>query len=301
MNNNEPVILGKVKRGSSGKPLVALIIFLFIGSFILFLPTIMDYFGEYSILELTKKGQLIDFFVNHDNYIKKPVNNNKTEDKEIKPILINTKTIIKEKEFTIDNFKLTKTNVSFKINTSKLINFDEFNYYLVLSQNNKEIATIKLTESITKTKEEIYKFKVPLENTVEVTGIIKIIKEKDYPEFILSSDESGLASIICEKGNYKIEYVFNNKNLITLKETLNYIDDNENYLKTFEEYTIKVNRINNSNSTASIVENYSGFIYSTEIDLSTYTGIEKNNSYYSLNTKPNKINFEMNAKGFDCR
>jgi len=50
MNNNEPIVLGKVKKGSAGKPLVVLIVFLFLGAFILFLPTIISYFGDYNIV-----------------------------------------------------------------------------------------------------------------------------------------------------------------------------------------------------------------------------------------------------------
>lgn len=303
MNNNEPVILGKVKKGSAGKPLVVIILFLFIGSFILFLPNIMNYFGEYSIIDLIKNGQIIDFFVNHDNYVDKPINDNKNtqEFNELKPLLINNKTELKENNFKLNNFTLTKDKIKFTINTTTQINFDESNYYLVLSQNDKEIKTIKLTETILNTKEITYIFKEKLNSTLEVKGIIKIIKENDYPKFIVTSDESGLGSLICEKDNYKIEYIFSNNSLNRIKETYNYIDNGNDYLTTFEEYSNKVNRLNNSNATASIIEDYSGFIFTTDIDLSKFTGTEKNYNYYSLNTKTNKINFEMNAKGYDCK
>lgn len=303
MNNNEPVILGKVKKGSAGKPLVVIILFLFIGSFILFLPNIMNYFGEYSIIDLIKNGQIIDFFINHDNYIDKPINDNKNtqESNELKPLLINNKTELKESNFKLNNFTLTKDNIKFTINTTSRTNFDELNYYLVLSQNDKEIKTIKLTETILNNKEITYNFKEKLNSTLEVKGIIKTIKENDYPEFIVTSDESGLGSLICEKDNYKIEYIFSNNSLNRIKETYNYLDNGKDYLIIFEEYTNKVNRLNGSNATASIIEDYSGFVFTTDIDLSKFTGTEKNYNYYSLNTKTNKINFEMNAKGYDCK
>ena len=298
MNDNEPVILGKVKKGAVGKPLVVLIIFLFIGSFILFLPSIINYFGDYNIVDLIKNGEIADFFINHDLYVDKQSSNNKEkeESNEIKPMLINTKTIITNNSITLTNFLLDEKSIKFNINIKTNIDLEESNYYLVLSQNDKEISTIKIMGS-----EVNYKFKTPLENTIEVKGIIKQIRENEYPKYIVSSDESGLGSLVCEKDNYKIEYILNNNNLIRIKETLNYLDNNDNYLLTFEEYSKKSTKLNNSNASSTIIENYSGFIFTSDIDLNTYTGIEKNYNYYSLNTKTNKIYFEMNAKGYDCK
>lgn len=301
MNTQEPVILGKVKKGSAGKPILVIILFLFIGSIILFLPTIQDYFGDNNIIDLIKNGQIVDFFVNRDLYVDKPIVNNKTE-KEIKPVLINSKTILNEEKFTLNNFDLTKDKIKFTINTKETINFDDKNYYLVLTQNDKEITTIKLINVVTDTKEQTFKFKETLNDTVGVNGIIKIIRESDYPEFLVSSDESGLASLTCVKDNYKIEFVLNNNNLIRIKEVFEYVDSNrDEYLKTFQEYSNIVTKINNSGTIASIEENYRGFIFKTDIDLSTFDNVVTNNNYYKLNTKTNKINFEMNAKGYDCK
>lgn len=299
MNNNEPVILGKVKKGAAGKPLVVIIIFLFIGSFILFLPTIINYFGDYNIVDLVKNGQIIDFFINHENYVDKPIiNNNKEEISKKEPLLINSKTVLNKDSITLNNFNLTNENISFNI-SSDISNLEELNYYLVLKQGNKDIAIIKLTD--TNKQDFKYYFKETLSTTLEVKGIIKTIKQNEYPKFIVSSDESGLGSLICEKDNYKIEYILNNNNLIKIKETLNYLDNGNDYLSTFEEYSNIVTKINNSNSVASITENIDGFIFTTDIDMSTYTYSYKNNNYYSLNTKTNIINFEMNAKGYDCK
>lgn len=302
MNTQEPVVLGKVKKGSAGKPIVVVIVFLFIGAIILFLPTILSYFGDYSIIELIKNGEIIDFFINHDAYVDKPItNNNVKEETKKEPLLINSKTVLTNNNFTLTNFNLTKENIKFTIITNTQINFDESNYYLVLSQNDKELSIIKLTETISNNKEQTFSFKEKLNDTVNVKGIIKSIKESEYPNFIVSTDESGLGSLICEKDNYKIEYILSNNNLIRIKETLEYIDNNNDYLKEFEEYSRLVTRFNNINQTASITENYTGFIFTTDIDLSTYNDDYNKYNYYSLNTKTNKINFEMNAKGYDCK
>lgn len=302
MNNNEPIILGKVKKESAGKPMVIVIVFLFIGSIILFLPTIINYFGDYSIIDLIKNGQIIDFFTNHDAYVNKSIgttSNTQTEIQSTK-IILNSKTTIKSKNFTLTNFKIEKENIKFDINPEEKINFDEQNYYLLITKNNKTLSTIKLTGTVNQTSEYTFEFIQPLEDIVELEGKIQEITE--FPDFIVSSDESGLGSLICEKDSYKIEYILNNNQLIKVKETFNYLDNgNESeYIKLFEEYTKISTEINNSNATATIVENYSGFVFTTDIDLSTYSSKKINYNYYSLNTKTNKINYEMTAKGYDC-
>ena len=43
-NNQEPIVLGTVKKGRTGKPVIALIILVLIGTLIYFLPNIQNYF-----------------------------------------------------------------------------------------------------------------------------------------------------------------------------------------------------------------------------------------------------------------
>lgn len=305
MNNNEPIVLGKVKKGSGGKPIVIIIVFLFIGGIILFLPSIISYFDDYSIIDLVKNGEIIDFFVNHDSYVNKPIENNKTDNKEEKEdkVLINSKATLSKNDIILNNFLIKNESIKFNITTNKTINLDEQNYYLIISKNNKILSTIKLTGIINKTTEYNFKFLEPLNDLVGVEGAIEILKDNDYPSFIVSSDESGLASLTCEKDNYKIEYILNNNQLIRIKETFSYIDEgnSDEYIEKFEEYSKLSTEINNSNGTSSLTENYTGFTYTTDIDLNIYNPKKINYNYYSLNTKTNKINFEMTAKGYDCK
>ncbi len=302
MNNNEPITLGKVKKGASGKPIIVVIIFLFIGAIILFLPTIINYFGEYNIIDLVKNGQIIDFIANHDSYINKNNNVSTPETNKEEKIYINSKTVIKESDFTLSNFILTEDKISFKVNQEKSSNLDEQYYYLILKKDNEYLAYIRISNSISKENIIEYKFKNKLKSLLEIEGSIKKYNDNDYPEFTLSSDETGLASLNCNLDTDTYEYILENNKLIKIKQTLNYNDNgnNEDYLKEFEKYTTLTNKINTNNGSATITENYNGFIFTTDIDLKTYS--EKiNSNYYSLNTSSNKINFDMEAKGFDCK
>lgn len=304
MNNNEPIVLGKVKKGSAGKPMAVVIVFLFIGSIILFLPTIINYFGDYNIIDLAKNGQIVDFFINHDNYVNQPISNNNQENEtKEEDVLLNSKSTITKDNFTLTNFTLTKENINFEINTTNIINFDEENYYLILTKNNKIISTIKLTGTVTSNTKFTFEFAKTLQDIIEVKGKIKKVNENDYPSFTVLSDESGLGSLICSKDKYKIEYILTNNQLTRLKETYTYLDkgNQTEYLNEFDKYTKISNEINSSNALSTITETYSGFTFTTDIDLNTYIAKTKNYNYYSLNTKTNKIQYEMTAKGYDCK
>lgn len=296
MNSNEPIILGKVKKNGASKPILIIIIFLIIGSIILFVPTISNYFGDYSIIDLIKNGEIIDFIKNHNSY--KNITNieNKNDNKEITNN-INSKTIIKSNEFILNNFDLQKNKISFNVSKEN-IDLDNKNYYLILKQNEKELYNIKITNENTID----FTFKNSLNSIIDITGTIKLIKDNEYPKYTLSSDESGLASLICKQNNNYYEYIFDNNLLTQIKQTYNYNDNNDNelYLKEYENYKKLSETIINSGGISTIEENTNGFIFKTDINANNYNDYI-NRDYYSYNTNVNKIHFDMEAKGFDCQ
>lgn len=305
MNNNEPLVLGKIKKGKTGKPLVVLIVFLFVGAIIFFLPTVGEYFGTYNIIDLIKNGQIIDFFINHDNYkddmvvITTTTTTNKTINNDAK--IINSKTILEYNNFTLYDFNLSKDSITYKVKTSNTLSLDASNYYLILEKDNKKLYTIKLIGEVNGELINTFKFNIPLDDVIEVKGYIKVINDNEYPDFVLSSDETGMASLICSKDMDTYEYMFNNNLLMNIKQTYIYNEeDSDEYYKQYEGYTLIMDRININGGTSSLEETFDGFIFKTDIDLNMFQ--EKiNANYYSINTKSNKINFEMKAKGYDCK
>lgn len=293
MNNNEPIVVGKIKRGKSGKPIVVLLLFLFVGIFILFLPNIASYFGDNNIFDLVKNGQIVDFFINHNNYVDKPVSNKTTTIKVDEHILINNKTIIEYSNLVLNNFNLTTKNISFRVSSNTSL--ENINYYLVLEKDNKDLEYIRIYND-----NNSFVFKNELDSIVDVKGYVKFFKENEYPAFTLSSDESGLGNLVCKKDNYIYEYTFSKNLLIKVKEKYSYnSNDLDEYYKEYQNYINRVNDINSKNGLSNVEENIDGFVFNSEIDLNSFTGkLEKN--YYSLNIKSNKIKFDMEAKGFDC-
>ena len=297
MNNNEPIILGKVKKSGASKPILVIIIFLIVGSIILFIPTIANYFGDYNIVDLIKNGEIVNFFVNHDSYIKKSIVEDDNKKEETKVNYINAKTTIKYNGFYLNNFNINNTSISFNVNKEN-IDLDNYGYYLILKQNNKELEIIKITND----NNIIFTFNNELTSLVNIEGIIKEYKENDYPYYKLSSDESGLASMFCTKENDEYEFIFDNNKLTTIKENYNYIDkgNNTTYLKEYDKYNKISNELNDSGIESTITEDINGFKFASNVNLKEYDK-KINNNYYTYNTSVNKVNFDMKAKGFDCK
>lgn len=294
--NNEPITLGKIKKGGKTKPILIIIIFLFMGSFILFLPTIINYFGDYNLIDLIKNGELIDFFKNHNSYINKQddtIKNNTT----LENTSINTKTVLESNNITLNNFEITKTNIKFKINNEQNIDLDNNYYYLILK---KDTTTIYIR--IENKNELNFTFTTPLKDTLNISGNIKKYNDNDYPKFTLSSDETGLSSLICTKSLNNYEYIFDNNLLVRIKLNYTYNDTGNNsiYLSEFEKYTALQKKITLNGNTSNITENQTGFTFTADVNLNNQTNLVFDN-YYKFNTKSNKVNFDMIAKGYDCK
>ena len=294
--NNEPITLGKIKKGGKTKPILIIIIFLFMGSFILFLPTIINYFGDYNLIDLIKNGELIDFFKNHNSYINKQddtiINNTTLENTSI-----NTKTVLESNNITLNNFEITKTNIKFKINNEQNIDLDNNYYYLILKKD-----TTAIYIRIENKNELNFTFTTPLKDTLNISGNIKKYNDNDYPKFTLSSDETGLSSLICTKSLNNYEYIFDNNLLVRIKLNYTYNDTGNNsiYLSEFEKYTALQKQITLNGNTSNITENQTGFTFTADVNLNNQTNLVFDN-YYKFNTKSNKVNFDMIAKGYDCK
>lgn len=294
--NNEPITLGKIKKGGKTKPILIIIIFLFMGSFILFLPTIINYFGDYNLIDLIKNGELIDFFKNHNSYINKQddtIKNNIT----LENTSINTKTVLESNNITLNNFEITKTNIKFKINNEQNIDLDNNYYYLILKKD-----TTAIYIRIENKNELNFTFTTPLKDTLNISGNIKKYNDNDYPKFTLSSDETGLSSLICTKSLNNYEYIFDNNLLVRIKLNYTYNDTGNNsiYLSEFEKYTALQKQITLNGNTSNITENQTGFTFTADVNLNNQTNLVFDN-YYKFNTKSNKVNFDMIAKGYDCK
>ena len=76
----------------------------------------------------------------------------------------------------------------------------------------------------------------------------------------------------------------------------------ENYNNKYSEVVSVNNSIISLGGISQIINQIDTFILINDIDLNVYNFSQNTNyNYYSLNTKPKVVNFEMEAKGYDCK
>ncbi len=306
MDNNEPVVLGRIKKNKTGKPILVIIIFLFIGGIIFILPSISSYFEGYNVFDLIKSGEIIDFIANHDEYIKKAKEDNTmvTEPiEEVTPQLINGKTVLKYNNFTLSNFELSTKEIKFNINTETNINFDASNYYLVLTQDNKEIAKIKLSKEGKGTIQNSYTFNNELSSIIEVNGIIKEIKSNTSTQTTtkeVTTPES-INNLVCSLNRNSYTYTFESNKLIKVKEIITFKKDEFTTVE-YNAYNGYVEKINEAKGSSSLKEVGNNYIMESNIDLNIYRfDIYSKANYYSLNENFDTLKQDMESKGYDCK
>ena len=209
-------------------------------------------------------------------------------------------------------FVFTIIDITYQIKTkTETLSLNEGNYYLeIYGSTNNLLEKFKLLGTLTTTAEErSYTFDDMRFNPSSVYyARIQNFTEEEYPELILSSDESGLASLICSLDKNIYEYVFENYSLKTIKHQFEYNNTNnlKVYLSKYQEYSNYSDIINQIVTNSSTTEETDlGFKFTANLNLEIFNK-EKlkqvdNNNYYDQNTQAKKINYEMKVQGFICK
>lgn len=307
MNNNqneqkdllEPVILGTVKKGRTGKPLVAIILILLVASLIYILPMFDKYFGDNSIIDLIKNGELINYIKNKN----KPSENNSQNNYE-EFILINNSTI-ENNYLVISNITIKDNVLSYKIK-SKMATYDasKDDLYLQIYVDKKTLVYTKILDEVFTITEKEVKENINFYNASNKYYVtLKIIKSDDIEDIKLTSDESGLSSIVCSLNNEVYEYVFKKKELIEINRTYQYKYNSNNadeYQTLYQTYNDLKNEREKYNIKIELNEDYIGFTYKENAILENNDVSLLGKNYYSYKTLAKVVKFKQEAKGFDC-
>ena len=298
----EPVTLGTVKKGKTGKPIMAIFIILLIGVLIYFLPVIGSYFEDRTIIDLIVSGELIDFIKNKNN---NKNNNIPTTNLQDNFVFIGNNKNVENNNLIISNIQLKDNVFSFDI-SSKTATYDAIsdNLYLQIYVDKETLVYTKaldevFTITLKNVKENVSFYK---ENT-DYYVILKTISNDEINDIVLSSDESGLASIMCTLGNDTYEYIFQNKELIEMKRNFEYkyvAEKIGEYQTAYQTYNDLKNVREKYLIETSLTEDSVGFVYKENIDLAKANVSELGSNYYPYKTLAKVVNFKQEAKGFDC-
>ena len=147
-NNNEPIILGELKKEKSSKPLFVIIVFILIIGVCIYLPSIQDYLVH-------GNGKVPEFYRSlvkaEESEEDLPINP-KTTTTTTTAIIDDNLTLIKaDTVLNVDNIYLEKITlknktISYKITSRNEINLNNYFYYLeIYNHNGTLLGTIKLS------------------------------------------------------------------------------------------------------------------------------------------------------------
>lgn len=296
-NNNEPIILGTLKKEKSSKPVFVFIVLGILIASVFAIPYVEDYLQDPDTLI----GKIYTSIFGEEE-----IDEEETIISEDSLFILNNQTNINFNNLNLTNISLSNQTITYNLKArNNILNLDDDNYYLEIYGSNKNLLErIKLSGNLTSSLEErTFTFHdLRFNSGISYYGKLIILKDEEYEEIVLSTDESGIASITCQKSGDKYEYIFENYLLKRINHTFIYADTSnlDFYLALFEEYTNLTNNINSLGSTTSINENNEGFIFVANLDLENLENNLNNSYYYSFNKQAKIINYDMKLEGFIC-
>lgn len=285
----------KEKRDKAGHPLFIVIIFVALLGFLFYVP---DIYKKYN-------SEISDFLgIGKEEGEKKKEEDNKSAKSAY--YQIGSKSTLKFNEIELTDIVLSedKKTLSFNVNVEDVLNLDEQSYYLEFFENRKtflgrRILLGRVTKSL---PYEIDVSNIDVDTTTYFT--VSYITDESIAPLEASSDESGLSSITCKRGNFTYEYELYLKKLTKITKKQVYTNTNlEEYAKelleaqklekTYNEYT---------GVDSSIVEETNSFVFLSTFDYSTVSSFSKlkDMRLFQKGTYNNVIKFRMEAEGFEC-
>lgn len=221
---------------------------------------------------------------------------------------LNSQTSMKFENLILKKFILSGNKINVTLSSyNGILNLDEKTYYLELYSNSDQLlAAIKLTGSYDNSEKavDLTSYGLSFNTNLNYKGMVVEMKDEDYPEVTLSSDETGIGSLVCKMNDREIEYTFKNNNLIGINDTysvkLSEQKDSQEYLNLKRIYDEKASSLGR---VASNEEDDNGFTFKAVMNLERFTipTSVKDYSYYNLNTQAKVISYAQTGKGYDCK
>lgn len=294
----EPVVIGELRKEKIGRPLIVIELAVLFIIVLIGLPIVNSMMND--------ENSVLYKFLNGSSSSNNEITTKAAYLDGGKAQSLLKTTTLKSGNILLTNFSLYGNTLKMNISSyNDIINLDEEEYYfeILSSKNNTKLTAIKLTGKYDYQVQEVeFTTNVKFNSNVTYLGKIVLMKEEDYPEYQLASDESGLGSIVCKKDNREIEYLFSSDKLLSIndkqivkKANLN----DEEYLTKKGEYDDLVKKLG---TMASIEETSEGLIYKANIDYinNSISTKEIDYNYYEKDENVRKVHYAMVGKGFDC-
>ncbi len=207
------------------------------------------------------------------------------------------------KESSDDYYLLvTITNLS-----NKTINLNQNYYFELYNVDQTLIERVKIVSDKALDNNQNINLKLLISessynNAVNLT--ISQKTEEDYQEVTLNNQENDYDVLACVNKERNLKYYFKDNKLDKISDIIEYENNNaQNYNDILKKYTTEASNLNNIKGISSnLVDTTTSFTMNTQIDLKEADISTLNNkNYYSLNTNPKVVKFELEAQRYICK
>lgn len=302
-------IIGELRKEKIGKPILVVEMFLLFGIVLIGLPFLYSMLNDENstLYKIVHKGESS---VEVANTTTTTLVHGEYQDGK-QATLLSPSTKISAYNIQLENFNLGSNDLTFNISVyTGTMDLDAENYYLeIYSRDGQKITAIKLTGSYDATKKQVTMRAGDLSfnSTLSYQGKIVEMEEEDYPDVEIANEDpvTNIGTLTCTLDGRTIEYTFQNKYLIEIKDTVNLskTTNQDTYINELSNYTKEASLL--GNDIASVSENDNGFTYTADILLTKENYVIpstlKDYNYYSLETPAKIIRYAQNGKGYVCK
>lgn len=264
------------------------------------------------VIYLPDIASFVNNYFNPDVVTPSGGNNNKnngnddvnSDDEKIKEYVISDNLEIIFDSFKINNIKKENNKISMDIvNTSnEILDLSKDNYFINMYSEGKKLLKRVMLGDVIVSVGSNYTVSYDIDDNVYMLSIYNLSK-KDYPAYVVTSDESNMGTLTCTKEYEKIDYLTNNNKVyaINLLNEVSSSDTNFNTLyATYQAMKNTYDNVEGISSSLDVINNVLTFRSVINLNV-VLDGSINLKSYYPKDTDAKVIYFEMTSMGYTCK
>lgn len=264
------------------------------------------------VIYLPDIASFVNNYFNPDVVTPSGGNNNKnnsnddvnSDDEKIKEYVISDNLEITFDSFKINNIKKENNKISMDIvNTSnEILDLSKDNYFINMYSESKTLLKRVMLGDVIVSVGNAYTVSYDVDDNVYMLSVYNLSK-KDYPAYVVTSDESNMGTLTCTKEYEKIDYLTNNNKVyaINLLNEVSSSDTNFNTLyATYQAMKNTYDNVEGISSSLDVINNVLTFRSVINLNV-VLDGSINLKSYYPKDTDAKVIYFEMTSMGYTCK
>ncbi len=264
------------------------------------------------VIYLPDIASFVNNYFNPDVVTPSGENNNKNngsddtnnDNEKIKEYVISDNLEITFDSFKINNIKKENNKISMDIvNTSnEILDLSKDNYFINMYSEGKKLLKRVMLGDVIVSVGSTYTVSYDIDENVYMLSVYNLSK-KDYPAYVVTSDESNMGTLTCTKEYEKIDYLTNNNKVYAINLLNEVSSSDTNFNTLYATYQAMKNTYDNVEGITSSLEVINNILtFRSVINLNVVLDGSINlKSYYPKDTDAKVIYFEMTSMGYTCK